>query len=271
MEEVTGMQNDIHEKTGLYYRTNEFRSDRQTLVFIHGVTGSSSAWKKYEAAFKDTYNILTFDLRGHGKSKKYKRYEDYSIHTFSEDIVAMLSDLAINKFVLVSHSFGTIIAVDFLRKHQTRVTKAVFLSPIGNLKQMRWSRLIHEVSLLLALLYRFWPFYRSHGSQIDYSRFPNSGDWNVPRLLADLSNTGLRIFLYCFIHLYYYSHEQYWSRVTVPSLILHGKKDTISSVHAAEKIASEIERSDLVLLEQANHILVLNNFEEVSSQLKKFI
>ena len=59
----------------IYYRTNEFKSDRLTLVFVHGVSGSSSAWLPYEKIFENKYNVLTYDIRGHGLSKKYPHYE----------------------------------------------------------------------------------------------------------------------------------------------------------------------------------------------------
>ena len=95
---------------GIYYRTNDFRSNRQTLVFIHGLTGSSSAWLEYEKRFQADFNILTFDLRGHGKSNKPKRYQDYEIRDFVQDIDELVKHLRIEKFTMISHSFGVVIA-----------------------------------------------------------------------------------------------------------------------------------------------------------------
>ena len=90
----------------IYYRTNEFQPGRPTLVFAHGVSGSSSAWLPYEKIFENKYNILTYDIRGHGLSKKYPHYEDYEIKKFAEDLHDLVSSLGITKFVLVSNSFG---------------------------------------------------------------------------------------------------------------------------------------------------------------------
>ena len=56
-----------------------------TLVFAHGVSGSSSAWWPYEKIFENKYNVLTYDIRGHGLSKKYPNYEDYEIKNFVKD------------------------------------------------------------------------------------------------------------------------------------------------------------------------------------------
>ena len=70
------MQEYIFQPKKIYYRKNDFRPDCPTLVFIHGISGSSSAWLLYEKKFKDQYNILTFDLRGHGNSWKPKNLEE---------------------------------------------------------------------------------------------------------------------------------------------------------------------------------------------------
>ena len=70
----------------IYYRMNDFKPDRKTLVFVHGMSGSSSAWIEYEEKFSKEYNVLTYDLRGHGKSHRYKKFNDYEIDKFTEDL-----------------------------------------------------------------------------------------------------------------------------------------------------------------------------------------
>ena len=122
------MTEHLFEERGIYYRTNAFVSGRQTLVFVHGVSGSSSAWAPYEARFEHHYNLLTYDLRGHGKSKKYARCGDYAISQFVEDLKALLDYLAIETCVLVSHSFAVLIALEFLNVHQACVQSVVLVS-----------------------------------------------------------------------------------------------------------------------------------------------
>ena len=85
------------------YRTNDFQVKRQTLIFIHGLSGSSSAWLEYENKFGSTYNILTFDLRGHGKSAKPKKYKDYEIANIVKDIGDLIEYLGIKNYILISH------------------------------------------------------------------------------------------------------------------------------------------------------------------------
>src|ERR1035437_9988341 len=96
------MQEHIFEDR-IYYRTNEFKTDRLTLVFAHGVSGSSSAWLPYEKIFENKYNILSYDIRGHGKSKKYPHYEDYEIKNFALDLHDLITHLKISKFIRLEH------------------------------------------------------------------------------------------------------------------------------------------------------------------------
>ena len=91
------MQEHYLDKDKIYYRTNEFKPGRLTLVFVHGVSGSSSAWFNYEPIFENKYNILIYDIRGHGLSKKYPNYEDYAIKNFANDLAALVKYLQIKK------------------------------------------------------------------------------------------------------------------------------------------------------------------------------
>ena len=53
---------------------------------MHGAGGSSSIWYKQLRAFKENFNVLLIDLRGHGKSKKpiyenLKKYKQNNMET----------------------------------------------------------------------------------------------------------------------------------------------------------------------------------------------
>ena len=128
------MKEYLLEDKGIYYRKNEFELNKKTVVFIHGVSGSSSAWAPYEEKFQNDYNILSFDLRGHGKSKKFNKHNDYKIKHFAEDLNFLVQYLKIEKFIIVSHSFGAFVALEFLKNYGQAVTSSVFLSPSYNMK-----------------------------------------------------------------------------------------------------------------------------------------
>ncbi|EKB18825.1 hypothetical protein HMPREF1168_02599 [Aeromonas veronii AMC34] len=50
----------------LYHKTFELGPERDWVVFVHGAGGSSSIWFKQLRAYREHFNVLLLDLRGHG-------------------------------------------------------------------------------------------------------------------------------------------------------------------------------------------------------------
>jgi pimeloyl-ACP methyl ester carboxylesterase len=266
------MKESLFQPKGIYYRTNTFQPDRQTFVFVHGLSGSSSAWVKFENKFKDTFNVVSFDLRGHGKSWKPHAYAEYRIEDSANDLYELLGYLNIKKCILISHSFGCFIALEFLKKHQDNVSKAVFLSPNSSVYKMLSARIIRPfVSAGVSLLKQL-PFPLKIRGQVDYSQYSDKGgDWNIPITTANIKNTSLRVYLYATKHSYDFDSEDFLQELYIPTLVMHGKKDTIFPIRYGIATAKKIPNSKLIILEKANHILVLNNFNEVSQAIQDFV
>jgi len=257
-------------QSGIYYRINGFIPGRPTLVFIHGLSGSSSAWFEYEKKFESKYNIFTLDLRGHGVSIRPKSYNDYEIKKFADDISEIIAQLRIERFVLVSHSFGALIALELLEKEKEKIVSTVFLSPIFDAPRV--ARLGLLLLSLGALCIKMFPSVPRHGGHVDYSKFaPYTGDWDAKRLFADIHNTSLRVYLYCLRRIYEFKGENRVYSLNLPILIMHGKKDTFMPVAHSISLAARLKRCKLILLDNANHIIVLNNIPEVARAIENFV
>lgn len=257
---------------GIYYRMNEFQADRPTLVFIHGLSGSSSAWEEYENKFEKNYNVLCLDLRGHGKSAKLGNYEDYKVEKFSRDIYDLLTFLDVKKSIIISHSFGTMIALDFLNKYQNKFISSIFLSPGFCMGNAKTAKIIRPVIKLIAKFFDIAPFHSPKiGEHIDYSKYKNTGDWNLRRMFADVRNTTLRIYSFCLGQSYGFNGEDFLDKINIPVLLVHGKNDTLFPVENSVIMHKRIKNSKLVLLDNTDHIIVLNNFPEVSEAIENFI
>lgn len=254
----------------IFYKKNDFIPGRPAIIFVHGLSGSSSAWVKYENFFKQKYNVLSFDLRGHGQSHKPKEYDEYQIEKFSEDLFDLIKYEKINNFVLVGHSFGSLIVLDFLSRYQASVRAAVLLSPnykIGTRQVEKILKLLLPISKILEIV----PFSGRPRGQIDYSRFPNTGDWNIRRMIADIHKTSWRVYLFSTRQSYKFDKEDFLEKINIPALIIHGKKDTIFPCQNSILMDQKIKKSKLVLLDDTDHIIVLNNFDEIAKAINNFI
>lgn len=268
------MENIFNNK--IYYRTNAFNKGRLTLVFVHGVCGSSSAWWEFEKKLENKYNILAFDIRGHGKSKRFYKYEDYKIENFSNDLLGLVQYLKIKKFVLISHSFGTFVSLDFIRAHQDYLQGIIFLSPHYNASMMPEAKIVEPFLNFFSKI-KFPISKNKKRKHLNYLKdYPNSGDFNIRRTFADVSNTGLRVYLYVTKQAYEYNGENILKDIKVPTLIIHGVKDKIFPVKWGMLMAEKIPNAKIVLLENVSHeikdsIITISKINNIMEEFLKEI
>src|SRR5690349_9844570 len=100
----------------LYY---EIHGTGQPLVFIHGLGSSTRDWEAQVPEFSKSYQVVTFDLRGHGRSGKPAG--PYSMAMFSADLADLLETLDIAAAHVVGLSLGGAIAFQFALDDPARV------------------------------------------------------------------------------------------------------------------------------------------------------
>lgn len=265
------MKDSVLPEKGIYFRTNDFKKDRQTLVFIHGLSGSLSAWWPYEKSFQDNYNILTFDLRGHGKSGKPIHYNDYEINKQSEDLHYLLKFLNIDSCILVSHSFGTLLALKFITEHPQMVEAMVLLSPTYGVNNNKTAKILKYPLKLLASLINMRKVQLSAGGHIDYSQFQNLWDFHPRANFYNIKNTSLRVNIFCLVHIYSSKLDSLWKDIKVPVLAIHGKRDRVIPLSDALQIRREIPECDFEILNKADHVFPLRHSRETTEILNNFL
>lgn len=257
-------------KNGVYYRYGEFNPGRPSLVFVHGLSGSSSAWLPYEKRFGASCNLLFFDLRGHGKSIKKGNFEYYALETIADDIRELVQTAGFDEFVLIGHSFGALLALDFAKKNAGMVSRMILLAPDYRISKTLRAKIARPF-LGLAKLTDLKSFKERAGVHIDYSKFMNTGDWDLRRIYTDIKNTSLRVYCYCLWQADKVDGEKMITGLDMPVLIVHGEKDSIFPSSDSVRMAKKIQGARLEIIPRANHILVINNFREVGDQIEKFV
>jgi pimeloyl-ACP methyl ester carboxylesterase len=265
------MKEYIFPQNGIYYRVNDFETTKQTLVFIHGLSGNSSAWEPYEQEFIGKYNILCIDLRGHGRSRKYSKEKDYAIDLFINDIEELLDHLKIEKYIVVSHSFGSVISVGLIKRNLDRIKGAIFLAPAFESKHAVSTIIKRIMSGMIAFLLRILPIRRKPGKRIDYSRLIPTSDWDMRRIWIDIKNTGLAIYFFCLHSLYCSVDDVSLTQLHLPVLIIHGKKDSYVSLKYSIHASKNIAGSKLAVLPDADHMLIFNYPAEISKMMADFL
>ena len=91
----------------LFHKTFTHPTSDEWVVFVHGAGGSSSIWFKQIKAYKQHFNLLLIDLRGHGKSDNILKdlmSNRYTFKAVTLDILKVLDHLKIRSAHFVGMS-----------------------------------------------------------------------------------------------------------------------------------------------------------------------
>ena len=72
-------------------------------------------------------------------------------------------------------------------------------------------------------------------------------------------------------HLIKLDAEALLNKILIPTLIIEGTKDSIFPPKVAEHLSKRIKNSQLNLMEGENHIIVLNNPDDLSKTINEFL
>ncbi|WCE28562.1 alpha/beta fold hydrolase [Vibrio sp. SCSIO 43137] len=120
----------------LFHKTFEHPTSKEWVVFVHGAGGSSSIWFKQIKAYKQHFNLLLIDLRGHGRSNNLFKDLMVNRYTFKDvtlDILKVLDHLKIQSAHFVGMSLGTIIVRNLAEIADKRVATMVLGGAITRL------------------------------------------------------------------------------------------------------------------------------------------
>jgi esterase len=92
------------------------------LIILHGLFGGSDNWQTLSKQFKEHFQIFAVDLRNHGNSPHSDAF-DYP--AMAEDLREFLEKHALTDALILGHSMGGKVAMQFATSNPERVRKLV--------------------------------------------------------------------------------------------------------------------------------------------------
>ena len=96
-----------------------------TLALTHGLAASSEIWNGIVPTLASRYRVLSWDLRGHGRWVAPDG--PYTISDLACDLVTILDDAGVDRAVLLGHSAGGVVALQFALDHPARTAGLVLV------------------------------------------------------------------------------------------------------------------------------------------------
>lgn len=96
------------------------------IVLIHHLAGSTKSWFNQIPYLAKNYQVIAYDLRGHGRSAEPK--QAFTMDDLADDLFLLLQELRIGKCSIIGHSIGGMIAPLFALKHISMVNALAIVS-----------------------------------------------------------------------------------------------------------------------------------------------
>lgn len=104
----------------LFYR--KF-GEGKPFIILHGLFGQSDNWNTLARQFGDEgFEVYSIDLRNHGQSP---HSNDWNYKVMSDDVLELINDLNLRDIVLLGHSMGGKVAMEFALQHQEFLNKLI--------------------------------------------------------------------------------------------------------------------------------------------------
>lgn len=110
--------------------------DGEVLLLIHGMAGSSAAWRAVIGTLSKKFRVVAPDLLGHGESAKPRG--DYSLGAFAAMLRDLLDKLGIDRATVIGQSLGGGVAMQFAYQHPDYCDRLVLVSSGGLGPDVSW-------------------------------------------------------------------------------------------------------------------------------------
>lgn len=96
-------------------------------VMVHGFTGAKEDFADDAARLAEHHRVVLFDHRGHGESDKPVDAAAYSLERLAIDTLAVADAVGADRFRLLGHSMGGMVARRIVEHHPERVERLVLM------------------------------------------------------------------------------------------------------------------------------------------------
>lgn len=269
-------------------------ADALTVVFCHGYCLNQDSWHFQRAALRAGLRLVFWDQRSHGRSERSRSYlagEPASIDQLGADLGAVLDAVVpTGPIVLVGHSMGgmTVMALADQRPQlfRERVAGVALIGTTAGdwdtvtlglpaMGARVWRRLAPGVLKVLGSQVGVVEATRRVGADLAavlYRRF-SFGAKDVDPAVARFAEQLLDstpIDVVAEFYPAFGAHEKataLGAMAGLPALVLAGTKDLLTPAAHSEAIAEALPGAELVILQDAGHLVMLECPDEVDRRL----
>ncbi|WP_081649626.1 alpha/beta fold hydrolase [Fodinicurvata sediminis] len=237
-----------------------------TILFVHGNGSTHKIWNATIQPLESSFQCISYDLRGHGASHKY--YEAFTLDLLINDLEELRSHLELDRFYLVGHSLGALVAAEYAYRFPERIEKLCMIAaPAARNDSARsageslLAQLKEQgVKETMSGLVRRWytdSFVTTHPGALEAR-------------LEQLTSISEQVFINAYA---LYTHTDIDARLpdlSMPTLVMTGEYASGCDAEVARCISETIPNSHLVIFREMKNGVLTEIPERVSKEILNY-
>jgi 3-oxoadipate enol-lactonase len=249
----------------------KIRGKGKSLVLIHGHPFDHTMWYPQIESFSMSYQVITPDLRGYGKSSlpdnSATKFEDYAT-----DILLLLDSLGVEKFHLAGLSQGGQVIMEMFRQAPGRITSLILADTFASLDTREVKKGRYDSATRLEK-----EGMNAYADEVIYkmvkpehvSSMPDASA-HVIKMMKAAPPKGAAAALRARAERIDYLKDVF-PLINIPALVIVGRDDEFTPVAKAEEMKNNLKDCKLVIIEDAGHMPNLEHPESFNEAVLYFL
>ena len=228
---------------------------------MHGSGLSHIVWSLHEQFYTSQgFNVLAIDLPGHGNSDGPALK---SIQEISDWVKNLMKVVNVNKIIIVGHSQGSLVGIDFGSRYPDLIDKLVLVA--GSYRMPVNQDLIDlaeagdEKAILLMMKWGY------EGSKAFIGGNPVKKIINSTREIREILAVDLNA---CNN---YKDGKESLEKINCPTLCIFGDLDKMVPLEVGNKMATMIKNSEKKIINNCGHMIIFEKAFEMRKIVKEFL
>jgi 3-oxoadipate enol-lactonase len=254
---------------GFHLSYDDFGERGTPIICLHGFPFDKTMWQEQMDFLKSSYRIIACDIRGFGKSTDEET--PLSIDLFSEDLIAFMDKINVDKAIICGLSMGGFIALNAMKKFPERFDALILcdtqcMADTYELKKKR-SEIIDEIKVNGVS-----NFNEGFIKSVFHENSLNNKKDLVEKLSRIVFSNTIHIITMGLTALAERSETcSILKDITIPTLIICGKEDEVTPLNQSEFMNEAITESKLQVIDDAGHVSNLEQPIKFNKHLLDFL
>lgn len=283
IEKHTGFYESF-DGTPIYY---EVRGTGRPIVMAYGIACLINHWQHQIKYFSKSYQTIVFDYRGHHHTPTPTNREYLTLDAIARDIAGLLQFLNLEKASFWGHSFGAQVVLRAFENNPELFANIVFINgfasnPIANMFGVDVVPILFEhfkqgYQILPQTLAHLWRLAVNNPLAIHLSALAGGFNLNLTSLkdieiyAKGVASMDLEVFIALFDQMSKYNALPVLDQIQVPTLIISGKRDSVTPKDYQETLHRKIKKSQFLSVPYGSHCTQLDLPDFVNLRIEKFL